>query len=459
MKRRTKRNVREVIVSSRSWSPHHRRQQPSRAKRWQNAVAKVTSWSTAPRSGRIRTASPASSSTSATDTRSASRRNAGSASSTAGTPCSSHPAAEPRRHSCSPSSPRATRSRWPRARYFGTGVPVPRARALGLCVVEFDQTGTPPDGRRPRLARGAVESFPDDARPRGRSGASGTRRRRRHRRDARSICGRSSTASTSSCHSATKYLGGHDDVLLGAVVCKREDDAERLKEFRTASGHRRGARPVRPAPARARDARGAGPPADGVRDRAGTAPAGPSGRPDRALRRDRGSPLLRRRRRRRGPPRGDLAPADHERHQPGRSPLLLEARARWEGDRVPPGLLRLSVGPGAGRGPLGGSALQALEIPGSFPRARVRFRPPRANALAHSRQTRRPTVLRRTHPSHKGVTVAAPDTKKRRASSRAPATNRRAADDATVEIRRRTCRSCSRLSAQRGTGRPACGCL
>src|SRR5207253_734816 len=37
-------------------------------------------------------------------------------------------------------------------------------------------------------------------------------------------------------HSATKYLGGHDDVLLGAVVCKREEDAERLKEFRTRSG-------------------------------------------------------------------------------------------------------------------------------------------------------------------------------------------------------------------------------
>src|SRR6476660_9262630 len=53
---------------------------------------------------------------------------------------------------------------------------------------------------------------------------------------------------------------------------------------------------------------------------------------------------------------------------------------------------------------------------------------------AHSRQTRRPTVLRRTHPSHKGVAVAAPDTKKRRAPSRAPATNRRTTDGATVEI-------------------------
>jgi cystathionine gamma-synthase len=37
-------------------------------------------------------------------------------------------------------------------------------------------------------------------------------------------------------HSATKYLAGHHDVLLGAVVCKRADDAERLKEFRTRTG-------------------------------------------------------------------------------------------------------------------------------------------------------------------------------------------------------------------------------
>src|SRR3989454_10174570 len=37
-------------------------------------------------------------------------------------------------------------------------------------------------------------------------------------------------------HSATKYLGGHDDVQLGAVVCKRAEDGERLTEFRTRSG-------------------------------------------------------------------------------------------------------------------------------------------------------------------------------------------------------------------------------
>jgi cystathionine gamma-synthase len=34
----------------------------------------------------------------------------------------------------------------------------------------------------------------------------------------------------------TKYLAGHDDVLLGAVVCKREADAARLHEFRSETG-------------------------------------------------------------------------------------------------------------------------------------------------------------------------------------------------------------------------------
>jgi cystathionine gamma-synthase len=39
-----------------------------------------------------------------------------------------------------------------------------------------------------------------------------------------------------SMHSATKFLGGHHDVLLGAVICRSEDDYERLKEFRSRSG-------------------------------------------------------------------------------------------------------------------------------------------------------------------------------------------------------------------------------
>ncbi len=37
-------------------------------------------------------------------------------------------------------------------------------------------------------------------------------------------------------HSATKYLSGHSDVLLGAAICAREADRDRLYEFRTRTG-------------------------------------------------------------------------------------------------------------------------------------------------------------------------------------------------------------------------------
>ena len=37
-------------------------------------------------------------------------------------------------------------------------------------------------------------------------------------------------------HSATKYLGGHSDLLLGAVVCRRPADYDRLLEFRGRTG-------------------------------------------------------------------------------------------------------------------------------------------------------------------------------------------------------------------------------
>src|SRR3989442_12124437 len=37
-------------------------------------------------------------------------------------------------------------------------------------------------------------------------------------------------------HSATKYLSGHSDVLLGAVVCRDAETAQRLREFRGRTG-------------------------------------------------------------------------------------------------------------------------------------------------------------------------------------------------------------------------------
>jgi len=37
-------------------------------------------------------------------------------------------------------------------------------------------------------------------------------------------------------HSATKYLAGHHDALLGAVVCRAAEDADRLRELRGVTG-------------------------------------------------------------------------------------------------------------------------------------------------------------------------------------------------------------------------------
>ena len=37
-------------------------------------------------------------------------------------------------------------------------------------------------------------------------------------------------------HSATKYLGGHHDVMLGALVCRREEDFDVVKELRGLTG-------------------------------------------------------------------------------------------------------------------------------------------------------------------------------------------------------------------------------
>jgi cystathionine gamma-synthase len=145
-------------------------------------------------------------------------------------------------------------------------------------------------------------------------------------------------------HSATKYLSGHDDVLLGAVVCKRADDAARLLEFRSRTGPVPGADTawlllrsletleVRVARASASAAVIAG--------RLAAHPA------VEAVRYPGFGGLL----------SFDVADAETARRVETAAKLIenrtslggvrsrIEARARWEGDRVPPGLLRLSVG-------------------------------------------------------------------------------------------------------------------
>ena len=145
-------------------------------------------------------------------------------------------------------------------------------------------------------------------------------------------------------HSATKYLGGHDDVLLGAVVCRDPETASQLKTFRSTTGivaapdHAflllRGLKTLR------------------VRVERQTASARElvprlEAHPAVSIVRYPGfGGLL----------SFDVADAEAARRVEvgvrlitnatslGGTDTLLEARARWEGDRVPAGLLRLSVG-------------------------------------------------------------------------------------------------------------------
>jgi cystathionine gamma-synthase len=119
--------------------------------------------------------------------------------------------------------------------YYGTGRLFETLARWGLEVVEFDQTGSPPDDAQ--LVWLEAPSNPFLTMPDLDAAAA---------HPAHVLV--DATAATPIhlrplehgadfvLHSATKYLSGHDDVLLGAVVCKREEDASRLHEFRTKTG-------------------------------------------------------------------------------------------------------------------------------------------------------------------------------------------------------------------------------
>jgi cystathionine gamma-synthase len=119
--------------------------------------------------------------------------------------------------------------------YYGTGVLMRMLERWGLQVVEFDQAGEPPDGAD--LVWIEAPSNPLLTMPDFEAAAA---------HPAPVVC--DSTAATPIylrplelgadfvLHSATKFLGGHHDVLLGAVVAKEREDYERLLEFRGRSG-------------------------------------------------------------------------------------------------------------------------------------------------------------------------------------------------------------------------------
>jgi cystathionine gamma-synthase len=230
-----------------------------------------------------------------------------------------------------------------RGGYYGTGVTFAALAEWGLRVVEFDQTGTAPEGVQlvwleaptnpyltmPDLDAAAAHPAPVvvDA-----TVATPVHLRPLER------------GADFVLHSATKYLSGHDDVMLGAVVCRDDAAAEELRAFRGRTGI-----VAAPDPAwlllrglKTLEVR--------VRRQSATAAL--------LAERLRGHPGVETVR---YPGLGgllsfDVADADTARKVEtstrvivnasslGGVTTLIESRSRWEGDRVPPGLLRLSAG-------------------------------------------------------------------------------------------------------------------
>jgi cystathionine gamma-synthase len=249
--------------------------------------------------------------------------------------------------------------------YYGTSVLFRELERWGLRFVEFDQTGTPPAGvdlvwveapSNPFLTMPDLEAAAAHPAPLVVDSTAATPIHLRPLEHGADFV----------VHSATKYLGGHDEVMLGAVVAGRAQDAARLHEFRTRSG-------IVAAP-----------------DPCALLLAGLDSLDDRVRRQTASAVELAGRleshpavERVRYPGFGgllsfDVAGAEAARHVEtslrvitnatslGGIHSLLEARARWEGDRVPPGLLRLSVGLEPVT-ELWQDLAQALEIPGNFP--------------------------------------------------------------------------------------------
>jgi cystathionine gamma-synthase len=227
--------------------------------------------------------------------------------------------------------------------YYGTGVTFAALAPWGLRVVEFDQTGQPPDGvqlvwleapSNPFLTMPDLEAAVAHPAP---VVVDSTVATPFHLRPLEH-------GADFALHSATKYLAGHDDVLLGAVVCRDPAVAAELRTFRGRTG-------IVAAP-----------------DPAWLLLRGLKTLELRVRRQTETATLLAERLRAhpavatvRYPGLGGLLSFDVADGETARKAetstrvivnatslggvtSLIESRARWEGDRVPPGLLRLSVG-------------------------------------------------------------------------------------------------------------------
>jgi cystathionine gamma-synthase len=119
--------------------------------------------------------------------------------------------------------------------YFGTGRTLKTFERWGIGVEEFDQKGAPPDGADVvwlEAPSNPMLELPDFEAAGAHSGmvvVDATVATPVHLRPLE-------LGADYVLHSATKFLSGHDDVLLGAVVCKREEDADALRTLRGTLG-------------------------------------------------------------------------------------------------------------------------------------------------------------------------------------------------------------------------------
>ena len=119
--------------------------------------------------------------------------------------------------------------------YWGTGETFRALEQWGLRFVEFDQTGPPPPDvdlvwveapANPMLTFPDLEAAAAHPAPLLVDATASTPVLLRPLEHGADFV----------LHSATKFLAGHSDALLGAVVCRDEGDAKRLHELRTRTG-------------------------------------------------------------------------------------------------------------------------------------------------------------------------------------------------------------------------------
>jgi cystathionine gamma-synthase len=119
--------------------------------------------------------------------------------------------------------------------YYGVGLLVDDLGRWGLRRVDFDQAGEPPPGAdlvwvegpsNPLLTFPDLEAATAHAAPVIVDATAATPVYLKPLEHGADLV----------LHSATKFLGGHHDLLLGVVACRGQEDYERLLEFRTRTG-------------------------------------------------------------------------------------------------------------------------------------------------------------------------------------------------------------------------------